>query len=127
MVEKAYAQALGHYDAITEGGEALESFAVFTGKEAVKGVLQESMQEELYGLFEEALSNKRAITISSIILSNKQKDQKIKYNQRIITNHVYYLKGVDSKTVNLQNPSGQDHLKITWITLLEYFKDYVIL
>jgi hypothetical protein len=36
VIEKAYAQALGSYDAIAKGGEAMETFEVLTGRKAIK-------------------------------------------------------------------------------------------
>lgn len=127
VIEKAYAQALGHYDAIAEGGEAQETFEVFTGKKATKGKIQEKEKEELENILKEALKNKKAITLSSIILPNKQKDQKLDKNQKVVTNHVYYLTAIESGILQLQNPLGKDHLAIDWTIVNEYFNCYTIL
>jgi hypothetical protein len=126
VVEKAYAQALGHYEAIAEGGEAAETFEVLTGKQVTKGKLSNLTQEEFRTMIIDAFAKKRPITISSVILADGQQYIKVD-DQAIYTNHVYYLNKVKAEFVHLNNPQGSNHLIISWDILFEYFSGYVIL
>ncbi len=90
LLEKTYAQALGHYDAMAEGGDAAETFEVLTGKKTTKGSIKNTSQETLQLIFEKALAAKKPVAVSSIIFSDKIEYLDIGDNQGIYTNHVYY-------------------------------------
>lgn len=127
VIEKAYAQALGEYDGIAKGGDALETFAVLTGNNGVKEKIKDQNLEELQILFKEVVKNKRPLCISSMKMPNEAEYILVPDGQKIYNNHSYYLKNSSSKAINLQNPLGKEHLEISWKDLLDYFVEYIVL
>lgn len=124
VLEKAYAQALGSYDDIAEGGDASEVLEVFTGKKAIRVSLKGKVKEEVLPVFEAAVKSRTPVVVSSIVLKDRAKRAFIDNDQFIVTNHAYYLSGTDDKIVSLKNPLGKDHLEINWEILFEYFIYY---
>lgn len=124
VLEKAYAQAMGSYTQIAQGGDPSEMLEVFTGKEAVRAALKTYKKEELLVIFEIAIKNKKPVVISSKISNDTTEYEILLDGQRITTNHSYYLHRVSEKLIFLKNPKGIQHLEITWKDLFEHFTYY---
>jgi hypothetical protein len=125
VLEKAYAQAIGSFDALAEGGDASETFEVFTGKKATQVALKTQTKEELLKTFEEALMKKIPLVVSSRVFRDSK--EILEDGQIVFSNHIYYLRKANSKEVSLNNPQGKDHLKICWKILFDYFLSYFTL
>lgn len=125
VLEKAYAQAMGGYDALLDGGSALESLQVLTGKTATKGLLEKGEQAQLLAVFNEALKKKTPLTFGSIdVPSNGNPNITLSDGQKIYYNHFYYLDKIDGGVFYLKNPHGKEHLELDWQNLCSYFVDY---
>lgn len=76
-------------------------------------------------IFEEAVNNKVALTLTSCAKLNGNGEYIIlKDNQKIVYNHIYYLDKVDENILELKNPYGKEHLSLSWDIFLQYFIDY---
>lgn len=125
VLEKAYAQAMGGYDAIAKGGAAVEILQVLTGKTATKGKITKAGQKDLFQLFQEAIKTKTVVTLTSCPKPSKKENSIILNNKQVLTcNHVYYLDKINEQEIYLKNPHGKDHLTLDWDTFFNYFIDY---
>lgn len=125
VLEKAYAQAMGGYDALLDGGSSLETLQVLTGKTATKGLITKGEQTQLLAVFNEALKNKTPLTLGSMnVPSNGNPHIILNDGQKIYYSHFYYLDKIDGGTFYLKNPHGKDHLELNWQNLCSYFIDY---
>jgi len=107
LIEKAYAQWKGSYDAIGNGGVAGQVMAEVMGKSYAYENLSGTNTDRLYERIKKAADNKQPIAAGTC-----GTDQAARYtNTGVYANHAYSVLGVEeengTKYVKLRNPWGQ--------------------
>lgn len=117
LMEKAYAQWKGGYDAINHGGNPGDIMAAITGQDSS----EKSGKDVTLDQLNQALSGGQAVTAGTFS-DGKGKD--LYDNGKLSTWHVYMVTGVDTSagTVTLRNP-WSPNLPDTTLSITEFNKN----
>ena len=124
VLDKALAQLFGGYDVLDNRGYPEEILQVLTGKSVTKTKVDSQNKEELLVIFEQAIKDKKAVTIGSIKSPDGKEFSENADNQILYYSHTYYLEKVSSSKIELKNPHGEYHLKLSWDTFIQFFSHY---
>jgi len=103
ILEKAYAQLEGGYDAMRKGGHPAAPLSALTGEASVRIAPSELTFEQIAGLYESG----SAITMGTLVDADA-KNHPLFQDSTLAAWHVYYVRGVDaaSRTITITNPYG---------------------
>lgn len=125
VLDRAIAEAFGGYDVLDNKGFSEEVLQMLTGKTVTEVKIASKTKEELLVIFEQAIANKKAVTIGSIPSPNGKDEATDKADeQRLYYSHTYYLEQVNQNKIELKNPQGKRHLNISWNTFIQLFSHY---
>lgn len=113
LLEKAYAKLQGGYEDII-GGYGTTGMEALTGGESTSFEPDDFGDDELVKKISDMQDNGYALTASSIIVDEDDKEGNKKITtEGVVANHEYAIKWVDkgAKTISLQNPWGYKHLE----------------
>ncbi|HYV47439.1 MAG TPA: C2 family cysteine protease [Myxococcaceae bacterium] len=101
LMEKAFAQSKGSYNAIGNGGNPGDAMAMLTGKDSSEKSAKDVSLDQL----SQALASGNAVTATSL---ENGKGKQPYDNGQLHSYHVYMVTGVDkqAQTVTLRNPWG---------------------
>ncbi|RME27861.1 MAG: hypothetical protein D6798_03685 [Deltaproteobacteria bacterium] len=119
LLEKRLAQEKGSYELISGGNISRQGFnfagatELFTGKAERYFSTASLTEDKVLAMMDDALTRNKPITVDSMNME-KMPDLTREANQwNVYGNHAYAVESVDlaSRTVNLQNPWGSNHVK----------------
>lgn len=129
IVEKAYAQYKGGYDALDSGGPPEEFLEALTGQDA--DIDGDSKYEKWRGKDMDGMAD--AFEDGKPIVAGTHGDPKgqLLKDGKLVTGHAYWVSGVDrkNKTVTVQNPWGYDDkggITMTWEEFEQNFSQVTI-
>jgi hypothetical protein len=110
VIEKAYAQRAGGYDAIGHGGNAKDAMEALTGEPASTIHLGEWSVQDGYGWYPESQLKHDLDTHCVIVLGTKEKET-LQGQYGLEGNHAYLVEGYEEKEgkllLRLRNPWGE--------------------
>lgn len=125
VLDKAIADAFGGYDNLDNKGYPEEILQALTGKSVTKVKVDSKSKEELFAIFQQAINDKKAVTIGSIPSPNGKDLATDKVgNTRLFYSHTYYLEKVTQSKIELKNPHGNNHLNLSWGDFIQFFSHY---
>ncbi|NOY25403.1 MAG: hypothetical protein GXP62_05975 [Oligoflexia bacterium] len=119
LLEKRLAQEKGSYELISGGNIAKGGFnfagasELLTGKAERYFTTASLSENRVMSLMEDALTAKKPITVDSMSMEKLPDLSREANAVNVYGNHAYAVESVDvsSRTVNLQNPWGSNHVK----------------
>jgi len=119
LLEKRLAQEKGSYDLISGGNISKQGFnfagasELFTGKAERYFATASLNEDKVLAMMDDALTRSKPITVDSMNMEKLPDLTREANKWNVYGNHAYAVESVDvaSRTVNLQNPWGSNHVK----------------
>ncbi len=130
LLEKAYAQHNGSFEAI-KGGRVDLGIGVITGTDATSYATKDYSEADILAMLTEALNdNKPVVADSKDIPDDNTEKALLAKSLDIIEGHSYPVKAVNGNNISLQNPwsnaSGNRDITISVSDFRKYYNDFNI-